>query len=1362
VIFSRKRVMATSLRVEDRLDGATNFGAWKERMILLLQENELWDIVENTTTHPVVVPTDATLLAAYTKKSIKAKRFILDAIKDHLIPHLTEKTHAYEMWESLTKLYQSTNENRKMVLREKLKSIKMTKAENVVTYLTRLTQVRDELGAVGEAIADSDLVRTALNGVSKQWVVFVEGIVAREKLPGWERLWDDFVQEETRRGYVHGSSSTGHEEENVALATTSKKKFRKGPKGGQKPKGEGKKDMSKVKCFACHKFGHYAGQCPNKKKKQTTASAEVEEFSTKFDKEFSLIECLSSRNTTPDTWYIDSGASRHMTAVREHLTDLTQCGDAEVVLGDDREVKVASCGTVSFRRESLPPMTLTEVLYVLGLNKNLVSVSTIEEKGYEVLFRDGQVLLFPRGSSITSAKVIGTRHERLYKFLFQLVQALIHSTSSSSDLCEIWHRRMAHLHHGALRVLREMVTGVPNFSSEHHELCKGCTLGKYTKTTFSSSDSRAVGILELIHSDVCGPMSSTSLTGSLYYVVFIDDFSRKSWIFFMKTKGQVFSQFQEFKALVENQTGKKIRVLRSNNGGEYTSKEFMDFCAGEGIKRELTVPYNPQQNGVAERKNRAIVGAARAMLHDQGLPLFLWVEACYTAVYLQNRSPHGVVGSMTPEEAFSGKKPEVGHFRIFGCITYSYVPSEKRTKMEPMAERGIFVGYSETSKAFCIYLPSLRKTVLRRDVIFEEDGAYRKSRGTERGDQSSPQIQVNPQQTTVTQSSRPPTSVTTGSQVTGPQSSGSQATGPQISRSGTSRSTTRSLSSANGVEQGESPPQDTSSERRKPKWLQDTLREAQCSVGNPRQAVRESKPPERFCSYIAMVSSIRESEPSTFEEATSRQVWRDAMIEEYNSIMKNDVWEVVPRPEGKSVVTSRWLYKLKHAAEGSIEKYKARFVARGFSQVEGVDYDETFALVARYTLIRAVISIAAKMGWKIHEMDVKTAFLNGLIEEEVYIEQPLGFEVHGRESHVCRLKKALYGLKQAPIAWYSRIDAYLQQLGFEKSEVDPNLYFIVVGEDPLILLLCVDDLFITGAKRLISSCKESLASEFEMTDIGLMYYFLGLEVWQEPGHIFLGQGKYVCEILSRFQMGDSRPMTTPMITNWKKLHAFESQLVDSTLYHQLIGSLMYLVNTRPDICFAVNTLSQFMVEPRRGNWVAAKHVLKYLCGTVDYGLDYHGGDGVRPIGYTDSDWAGCVSDKKSTSGCCFGLGSVVVSWFNRKQKSGALSSAEAEYMVASQASCEALWLRKMLVVLFGAQLRPTVIYCDNQSCIKLSKNPVFHDWSKHIEIRYHFIRDFREELWSYSTYLQRSRLQTYSPRHWAEASLYFSGTSLEW
>lgn len=237
-------------------------------------------------------------------------------------------------------------------------------------------------------------------------------------------------------------------------------------------------------------------------------------------------------------------------------------------------------------------------------------------------------------------------------------------------------------------------------------------------------------------------------------------------------------------------------------------------------------------------------------------------------------------------------------------------------------------------------------------------------------------------------------------------------------------------------------------------------------------------------------------------------------------------------------------------------------------------------------------------------------------------------------------------------------------------------------------------------------------------------YFLGLEVWQRKSQIFLGHGRYVAEILKRFEMADCRPMSTPMTTNVKKLDASKSQLVDLTLYHHMIGSLMYLVNTRPDICFDVNTLSQFMVEPRRVHWVAAKHVLCYLRGTVDFGLSYVQGDGVKLVGFTDSDWAGSAVYRKSTSRCCFNLGSEVVSWFRMKQKSVALGSIEAEYMAASLAIGEAIWLRKLLVGLFGQQLHPTVIHCDNHSCIKLSKNPVFHDRSKHIDIRYHFIRDW--------------------------------------
>jgi len=233
-------------------------------------------------------------------------------------------------------------------------------------------------------------------------------------------------------------------------------------------------------------------------------------------------------------------------------------------------------------------------------------------------------------------------------------------------------------------------------------------------------------------------------------------------------------------------------------------------------------------------------------------------------------------------------------------------------------------------------------------------------------------------------------------------------------------------------------------------------------------------------------------------------------MEEYQSIMKNDMWEIVSRPKVKSVMTSKWIYKIKHDADGGIEKYKARFVARGFSQKVGVDYDEIFAPVARYTSIKIIIVIASVMGWKLHQMDVKIAFLNGVVEEELYIEQPQGFIVHESGSHVCklkkaRLKKALYGLKQAPRAWYARIDSFLKSLGFTKSTADPNLYFKSEDGYPIILILYVDDMFLIGNEKLIVGCKKELTTEFEMKDLGLMHYFLGLEVWKRPDEIFLNR-----------------------------------------------------------------------------------------------------------------------------------------------------------------------------------------------------------------------------------------------------------------
>jgi hypothetical protein len=284
----------------------------------------------------------------------------------------------------------------------------------------------------------------------------------------------------------------------------------------------------------------------------------------------------------------------------------------------------------------------------------------------------------------------------------QSVQALAHDATSSNEL---WHKRLGHLHYKALPDLQNMVCGMPSISLSKNEICKGCMLGKNIKKSFPSSDNRAQGILDLVHSDVCGPMSSPSLSGCLYYVIFIDDYSRKCWIYFLKAKSDTFDKFKEYKSFIEKKTGKHIRILRTNNGGEFESLQFEDFCKSAGIKRQLTVPYNPQQNGVVERKNKTICEAVKAMMFDQDLPNSLWEEATSTVVYIQNKCPHAILKDKTPEEVFSGIKPEVGHLRIFGCPVYIHVPKEKRTKMEPSGKKGVFVGYNENSKAYRIYVP---------------------------------------------------------------------------------------------------------------------------------------------------------------------------------------------------------------------------------------------------------------------------------------------------------------------------------------------------------------------------------------------------------------------------------------------------------------------------------------------------------------------------------------------------------------------------------------------------------------------------------------------------------------------------------
>ncbi|WVZ90573.1 hypothetical protein U9M48_036864 [Paspalum notatum var. saurae] len=379
---------------------------------------------------------------------------------------------------------------------------------------------------------------------------------------------------------------------------------------------------------------------------------------------------------------------------------------------------------------------------------------------------------------------------------------------------------------------------------------------------------------------------------------------------------------------------------------------------------------------------------------------------------------------------------------------------------------------------------------------------------------------------------------------------------------------------------------------------------------------------------------------ASVEEAKASKEWRMAMLEEIGSIEENKTWSLVDLLRGHRAIGLKWVFKLKRDEHGEIVKHKVRLVAKGYVKRQGIDFEEVFAPVARMESVRVALAVAAHYGWSVHHMDVKSAFLNGELAEEVYVAQPPGFTAAGHEGKVLRLHKALYCLRQAPRAWNAKLDASLHELGFTKNKCEHGLYMRGAAASRLLVGVYVDDLLIMGEQPMeIEAFKVETKKLFKMSDLGPLSYYLGIEVKQGRRGIELHQSAYAIKLLDKASMGRCNACTTPMEVRPKLSKNGTSPVVDATLYRSLIGSLRYLLHTRPELLFVVGYLSRFMAEPRMEHMAAMKQVLRYIKGTADYGLFYtNGGDKLELVGYSDSDMAGDVDDRKSTTGVIFFLG----------------------------------------------------------------------------------------------------------------------------
>ncbi|CAM8970229.1 unnamed protein product [Rhodiola kirilowii] len=784
--------------------------------------------------------------------------------------------------------------------------------------------------------------------------------------------------------------------------------------------------------------------------------------------------------------------------------------------------------------------------------------------------------------------------------------------------------------------------------------------------------------------------------------------------------------------MIKTQFGKQIKIFRTDNGSEFFNHTLSQFLSAEGCIHQSSCVYTPQQNGVVERKHRHLLEVARALKFKAELPDFFWGDCVLTATYLINRLPSGLLQAKTPYELLHGHSPNYDSLRVFGCLCFASTVSAGRRKFDPRAEICMFVGYPHGQKGYKLFSLKNHTYLVSRDVIFLENKfPYAKECPTLPGLLVVPL----PQFTTTDIFSEPAIvfrSPQTSSSVV-PASSESQQ-----SDTCTSVDNNQDLQHQNTQElqvcisedatqnlQHQNIPVRRSTREKKPSVL---LKDFVCNSTSIKYPidhfVNYSQCSPQYQHYILQSSSI--PEPTSFTQANKDPLWRDAMEKELSALQSNNTWTFVPLPPNKNPVGSKWIFRVKRHSDGTIERYKARLVAKGFTQEEGLDYNETFAPVVKMPTVRMVLALAASKDWPLYQLDVDNAFLHGDLNEEVYMIVPPGYFLKEKQlGMVCKLNKSLYGLKQAPRQWFTKLAEFLFAYGFIQSPNDHSLFTLKRDHEFIILLIYVDDIVITGTSNsIISDIKKAIHTKFRIKDLGLLKYFLGIEVARSSTGIFINQRKYALDLLTETGLLGCKPNTTPMDIKQKLALSTAPKLDDPTAYRQLVGKLLYLNVTRPDIAFSVHILSQFLAAPTEDHLQAAHRVLRYIKLAPAQGLLYPARAALTLEGFCDADWAACPVSRRSTTGFSIKLGPSLVSWRTRKQAVVSRSSAESEYRAMAQTCCELVWVVAILKDLCVSVPTPISLYCDNKAANHIARNPVYHERTKHIEIDCHVVRQY--------------------------------------
>ena len=1064
-------------------------------------------------------------------------------------------------------------------------------------------------------------------------------------------------------------------------------------------------------------------------------------------------------DAVPHTLIVDSGASHHMTHLREflHGFEPVSADMPSIVFGaGGQTLPVAGMGTLivtACGSDQCTQLALAKVLYVPDLTVNLVSLSAVTARGGTASFNNNSCYIHhpdAEGPVLRATLQNDTEFPSLYTIagasLLLPAGATAFSSNASSESADLWHQRLGHLGYDAILKLKSMSTGiaVPDITikeqSKKLSSCGPCMAGRQTRNPRPAKTDYTDIPLFRVYADLCGPFPSESLAGSKYFFLLVDEATRYSQLLPIESKSQAAEVLLHFIKRWQTFTGRTVRHLRTDKGTEFLTKAVKEFLDSQGTLHELTPGYSPESNAIVERANRVILEKTTSMLSAAHLPDTFWAEASYHANFLRNVSPTAFYKHATPWELFHGSPPDLSGLKIFGSLAHVYVPKELRRKLEPKSFPGVVLSFSPLSKMYRVFY---------NDTVYEH-------RDVQVDESKMGWLSLNPPAREVSElpgpepySSSPARSPNDQDFFSAPDTR-LHVFFPDLpsidARPATTEDPASPSSSTPGNIFGAPSPPHASAES--PSHLYSDLQDLnvldeETSSSSPEPAasqhnysLRPRDPDANFGKFFPAVafpatSSAAHLEPTTVAEARASQHWNEwkaAMDEEYQALLYNCTWELDDTPTGRTPLPCKWVFKLKLQPDGTIERYKARLVAGGHRQRDGIDYGDVFAPVSRFATVRALLAVAAHRDWPVHSLDISNAFLNGVLESPVYMKQPEGYS-NGSVHQSCKLLKTLYGLKQAPKEWFAHLTKTLQDLSFIQSSADSAFWYKPATSTTAAAYLAVwvdDIIFTTDTYDGIAFIKSGILSKYKGRDLGAVHHHLNIYIERNgtAKTIKISQPRLTDNILNKYDMVNAKPRDIPMSpgADLSKRADDEEPLSADTPFAECVGALLYLSSTtRPDLACSVSHLAKHMSNPAARHWTYAKSVLAYLATTRTWGITFGTTDD-HIQAYTDSDYATCKDSRKSRTGFVFTLFGGAVTWCSKMQSVVALSTAESEYIAASHAAREGIWLRRLAADFGIISDGPMALHADNQASISMATSSSDTARTKHIDVAYHFLR----------------------------------------